>query len=154
MLLRSAVQSGRSFVVRSKAITVSKPASSFLLNSSSKAYSVAEANNDSCNLARYFSDTTKKSLTQLIKELRASTGAPMVECKKALTAEGVEGDIEKAADWLRQHGSAKASLKVSGRDASEGLVGLLLSPDSDKASIVKVSSETDFASRSSAFAGL
>eukprot|EP00560_Eucampia_antarctica_P000744 CAMPEP_0197841824 /NCGR_PEP_ID=MMETSP1437-20131217/46395_1 /TAXON_ID=49252 ORGANISM="Eucampia antarctica, Strain CCMP1452" /NCGR_SAMPLE_ID=MMETSP1437 /ASSEMBLY_ACC=CAM_ASM_001096 /LENGTH=397 /DNA_ID=CAMNT_0043451627 /DNA_START=63 /DNA_END=1259 /DNA_ORIENTATION=- len=98
------------------------------------------------------------SISALIKELRASTGAPMMECKKAL--EAVDGgDLEEAAKWLRTNGSAKVLSKVSGREASEGLVGICFSSsdeseDSDVAAIVKVSSETDFASRSEAFFNL
>jgi len=94
------------------------------------------------------------STAALIKELREQTGAPMMECKKALTAEGVNGDIKLAQDWLRQHGSAKASSKVAGRDALEGLVGMRISDDGLSASLAKVASETDFASRSEVFSGL
>jgi len=78
----------------------------------------------------------------------------MVECKKALSDPDVDGDLTKAADWLRKHGSAKASSKVSGREASEGMVGVTVSPDGRSASIVRVASETDFASRSDAFGRL
>ena len=94
------------------------------------------------------------SLTSLIKELRTQTGAPMVECKQALSDPEVDGDLDKAAEWLRKHGSAKAASKLTGREASEGLVGMLISPDGTSASIVRVASETDFASRSEAFAKL
>lgn len=78
----------------------------------------------------------------------------MVECKKALSDPGVAGDPTKAADWLRKHGSAKASSKVSGREASEGMVGVAVSPDGRSASVVRVASETDFAGRSGAFGAL
>jgi len=98
---------------------------------------------------------------ELIKKLRGATGAPMVECKKAISAEGVEGDYEKATEWLRKHGSAKAASKLAGRDASEGLVGIAISdtstdnencaPANVVGAIVRVTSETDFASRSPAF---
>ena len=94
------------------------------------------------------------SLTSLIKELRTQTGAPMVECKRALSDPDVDGDLAKAAEWLRKHGSAKAASKLTGREASEGLVGLLISQDGTSASIVRVASETDFASRSEAFGKL
>jgi hypothetical protein len=53
-----------------------------------------------------------------LKDLRAMSGAPIVECKKAL--EETDGDVDEAMDWLREHGAAKASKKVSGRDADEG----------------------------------
>ena len=101
-----------------------------------------------------FSTTAKPSLTHLIKELRSSTGAPMVDCKKALSDPEVDGDVDKAAEWLRKHGSAKALSKVGDREASEGLVGLLLAPDGRSAALVRVASETDFASRSEAFGKL
>lgn len=91
------------------------------------------------------------SMDQL-KELRGLSGAPIVDCKKALS--DAEGDIDKAMDWLRQHGAAKASSKVQGREAAEGLVSCMVSDDGKTASIVKVSSETDFAGKSSAFVDL
>ena len=53
-----------------------------------------------------------------LKELRAMSGAPIVDCKKALGE--CDGSVDKAMDWLREHGAAKASKKVSGRDADEG----------------------------------
>ena len=71
----------------------------------------------------------------------------MMECKKALGE--VDNDIQKAKDWLRKHGSAKASSKVAGREALEGLVGIQI--ENNVASLVKVASETDFASRSEVF---
>lgn len=94
------------------------------------------------------------SLTSLIKELRTQTGAPMVECKKALSDPEVDGDLTKAVEWLRKHGSAKAASKLSGREASEGLVGVRTSADGQSASIVRVASETDFSARSEAFGKL
>jgi elongation factor Ts len=87
-----------------------------------------------------------------VKELRALTGAPIVDCKKALGETG--DDLQEALDWLRKHGVAKASKKLSGREAEEGLVACSISPDGKSASIVKVSSETDFAGKSEAFVGL
>ena len=92
------------------------------------------------------------SLPKLIQQLRKATGAPMMECKKALDAE--DNDYEKAADWLRKNGSAKAASKLAGREASEGMVGVAFASASDKASIVRVASETDFASRSQTFTTL
>ena len=73
----------------------------------------------------------------------------MMECKKALSSPEVNNDIELAKEWLRKHGSAKASSKVAGREALEGLVGIQITEDT--ASLVKVASETDFASRSEVF---
>ena len=75
-----------------------------------------------------------------------------MDCKKALAETG--GDLEQALDWLRQHGAAKASKKLSGREAEEGLVACAVSDDGKSASIVKVSSETDFAGKSEAFVRL
>lgn len=57
-------------------------------------------------------------------------------------------------DWLREHGVAKASSKLKGREAAEGLIGVKIAEDGASASLVKVSSETDFASRSPAFVSL
>ena len=73
----------------------------------------------------------------------------MMECKKALSTPEVDHDLEKAQEWLRKYGSAKASSKVAGREALEGLVGINI--EGGRASIVKVASETDFASRSETF---
>lgn len=91
-----------------------------------------------------------------LKDLRARTGAPMVECKKALehaVKEESSVDLQTLAmDWLREHGAAKASSKVQGRETTEGLVGMALSKE--KGCLVKVSAETDFAGRSSTFVQL
>jgi len=62
----------------------------------------------------------KKIPLELVAELRACTGAGMMDCKKAL--EETDGDLEKAVDVLRQKGAAKAD-KRAGREASEGLIG-------------------------------
>lgn len=101
------------------------------------------------------SSTAKRgfaSMMSMVKELREASGAPIVDCKKALTEN--DGDIEKSLDWLRQHGTAKASKKLGDREAEEGLVACAVSEDGKSASIVKVSSETDFAGKSDAFVGL
>ena len=92
------------------------------------------------------------SIMSQVKELRVASGAPIVDCKKALTETG--GDIEKSLDWLRQHGSAKASKKLSDREAEEGLVACAVSKDGKSASIVKISAETDFAGKSDVFVSL
>ena len=75
-----------------------------------------------------------------------------MECKKALQAVG--DDLSAAMDWLREHGAAKASSKVQGRETTEGLVGLKVAADGKSAALVKVASETDFAGRSSKFVDL
>ena len=81
-----------------------------------------------------------------VKELREKTGAGMMDCKKALTA--VNGDMEKAVDWLREHGIAKAEKKQS-RIAAEGLCQILV--DGNKAVVVEVNSETDFVASNEKF---
>ncbi|EJK49456.1 hypothetical protein THAOC_31668 [Thalassiosira oceanica] len=105
---------------------------------------------------RFYCTTSpaRASTAQLVKQLRELTGAPMMECKKALSDPEVGNDVQKAKEWLRKHGSAKASSKVAGREANEGLVGIQISNAGDGgqvASLVKVASETDFASRSDVF---
>ena len=70
-----------------------------------------------------------------VKQLREITGAPMMECKNALVAEG--GDVDKAAAWLRKKGMAIAG-KKSGRDASQGLIAVKVSESGDSAAIIEV----------------
>ena len=86
--------------------------------------------------------------TALIKELRERTGAGMLDCKKALEENG--GDIEKAIDWLREKGIAKAA-KKSGRVAAEGLVFAAVSADRKKGAILEFNSETDFVAKNNEF---
>jgi len=86
--------------------------------------------------------------TALIKELRERTGAGMLDCKKALEENG--GDIEKAIDWLREKGIAKAA-KKSGRVAAEGLVFAAVSADRKKGTILEFNSETDFVAKNDEF---
>ncbi len=83
-----------------------------------------------------------------VKELREATGAGMMDCKKALVA--VDGDMEKAIDYLRENGLMKAA-KKAGRIASEGLVRLAFSEDGTAASAVEVNSETDFVAKNPEF---
>jgi elongation factor Ts len=85
----------------------------------------------------------------MLKELRTISGAPIVECKKALQSS--DNDLNAAIDWLREHGAAKATSKVQGRESTEGLVAIYISSDGKSGSIVRVSSETDFAGRSDKF---
>ena len=82
----------------------------------------------------------------LVKELRDSTGAGMMDAKKALTE--TNGDMEAAVDWLRTKGLAKAA-KKSGRTAAEGLVGTYVS--NGLGVMVEVNSETDFVSKNAEF---
>ena len=86
--------------------------------------------------------------TALIKELRERTGAGMLDCKKALEENG--GGIEKAIDWLREKGIAKAA-KKSGRVAAEGLVFAAVSADRKKGAILEFNSETDFVAKNDEF---
>lgn len=82
-----------------------------------------------------------------VKELRAQTGAGMLDCKKALQESS--GDFEQAADWLRKKGLAKAA-KKSGRVAAEGLVQAYIH-GGRVGVIVEVNSETDFVARNEDF---
>lgn len=83
---------------------------------------------------------------ELIKTLRERTGAGMMDCKKALDSSN--GDIEAAIDWLREKGIAKAA-KKEGRIAAEGLTAIAVKDN--KASMVEVNVETDFASKNEKF---
>jgi elongation factor Ts len=82
----------------------------------------------------------------LVKELRETSGAGMMDCKKALTESG--GDLEAAVDWLRKKGLAAAA-KKAGRVAAEGLVGVAAA--GTKGAVVEVNSETDFVARNDGF---
>ena len=84
----------------------------------------------------------------LVKQLREKTGAGMMDCKKVLTE--TDGDMEKAAELLRERGMAKAA-KKSGRIAAEGLVAAYVSADKKIGSIVEVNAETDFVAENEEF---
>ncbi|MDH5464254.1 MAG: translation elongation factor Ts [Thiovulaceae bacterium] len=86
-----------------------------------------------------------------VKELRASTDAPMMDCKKALTEN--DGDMEKATAWLRERGVAKSAKKAD-RVAAEGSIGFKVSSDFKTASLVEVNSETDFVAQNDGFKDL
>jgi elongation factor Ts len=86
---------------------------------------------------------------QMVKELRDSTGAGMMDCKSALTENN--GDMEAAVDWLRKKGLSKAA-KKAGRVAAEGLIGVQVK--GVKGVVVEVNSETDFVARNDLFQGL
>lgn len=83
-----------------------------------------------------------------VKELREISGAGMMDCKKALS--NTDGDMDKAIEWLRENGLAKA-VKKSGRIAAEGIVAVDVNEDGKKASIVEVNSETDFVAKNEKF---
>lgn len=85
---------------------------------------------------------------ELVKELREKTGAGMMDCKKVLTE--TDGDMEKAAELLRERGIAKAA-KKSGRVAAEGLVATYVTSDRKVGSIIEVNAETDFVAKNDEF---
>ena len=84
----------------------------------------------------------------LVKQLREKTGAGMMDCKKAL--EACEGSMDKAVDWLREKGIAKAAKKES-RIAAEGLCKIKV--EGNTAVMVEVNSETDFVAKNAEFTG-
>jgi elongation factor Ts len=86
---------------------------------------------------------------QMVKELRESTGAGMMDCKAALSE--TDGDMAAAQDWLRKKGLSKAA-KKAGRVAAEGLIGVQI--QGTKGVVVEVNSETDFVARNDLFQGL
>ena len=85
----------------------------------------------------------------LVKQLRGTSGAGMMDCKKALEETG--GDIDAAIDWLRTKGLATAA-KKSGRVAAEGLVAINVAGTS--AAMIELNAETDFVSRNDDFQSL
>lgn len=86
---------------------------------------------------------------QDVKALRDKTGAGMMDCKKALTE--CDGDIDKASDWLREKGIAKAAKKAD-RIAAEGATRVAV--DGNTAVIFEVNSETDFVAKNEQFLAL
>lgn len=86
---------------------------------------------------------------QMVKELRETSGAGMMDCKAALVE--TKGDMAGAQDWLRKKGLSKAA-KKAGRVAAEGLIGI--SVKGTKGVVVEVNSETDFVARNDLFQGL
>ena len=85
----------------------------------------------------------------LVKELRERTGAGMMDCKKAL--QQTDGDVEKAIDYLRENGIAKAAKKAD-RIAAEGLS--YIEVKGNKAVILEINSETDFVAKNEKFVAL
>ena len=84
-----------------------------------------------------------------VKNLREKTGAGMLDCKKAL--DECKGDIDKAVDWLREKGIAKAAKKAD-RIAAEGLAQIFI--DGNKAAVIEVNCETDFVAKNEEFKAL
>ena len=85
---------------------------------------------------------------KVVMELRAQTGAGMMDCKKALKE--TNGDMEKAIDFLREKGLAAAAKKAS-RIAAEGLVGSYLCEKCGAAALVEINCETDFVAKTDEF---
>ena len=88
------------------------------------------------------------SLTELIKQLRERTGAGLLDCKAALSA--TDNDLDKACDWLREKGIAKAAKKAN-RIAAEGLALTKTCEKCGKTVILEVNCETDFVSKGDQF---
>ncbi len=89
--------------------------------------------------------------TEMIKQLRAATSAPMLDCRKAL--QEANGDYQKAVDWLREKGMATAA-KRADRDASNGVVEIYSHGGGRVGVMVEVNCETDFVARSEKFRAL
>lgn len=86
-----------------------------------------------------------------VKELRAKTGAGIMDCKEALKEN--EGDIGQAADWLRQKGISKAE-KKSSRETSEGRIGSYIHMGGRVGVLVEINCETDFVAKTDEFNNL
>ena len=84
----------------------------------------------------------------LVKDLREKTGAGMLDCKKALVESG--GDMNKAVDYLREKGLAKAA-KKAGRATSEGFIGSYIHSNGKIAVLVELKCETDFVAKNEQF---
>jgi elongation factor Ts len=87
----------------------------------------------------------------LVRDLRQKTGAGVMDCKKALKE--TQGNIDKAIEFLRQKGLAKAAKRV-GRKAEEGLIGAYIHPGDRIGVLVEVNCETDFVARTQEFKDL
>ncbi len=86
-----------------------------------------------------------------VKKLRQATDAPMMDCKKALSA--CDNDFNKAIEFLRERGISKLAKKVD-RVAAEGSIGLKISVDFKRATLVEINSETDFVAQNDGFKDL
>ncbi len=85
---------------------------------------------------------------ELVRELRERTGAPMMDCKKALVEN--DGDLDQGIEWLRKHGMATAA-KKAGRHAGEGVVGSYIHAGGQIGVLVEINCETDFVARTDDF---
>ena len=93
----------------------------------------------------------KKITASDVKKLRDMTGAGMMDCKRALTE--TEGDLEKAIDFMRARGAAKAAKRAE-KSANEGTIGSYVHFDSRTAVIVELNCETDFVANTDEFKAL
>jgi elongation factor Ts len=109
---------------------------------------VASTSTSTCTSTSTFSKFFSSSTLALVKTLRQKTGAPIVECKKALAAQN--NDLDLAIDHLRKMGVAAAA-KRSGNEASEGLVAVAVANDLKRGIAVELNSETDFVARNEMF---
>ncbi len=91
---------------------------------------------------------SKKIPAELVKQLRQATGAGILDCRKAL--EEADGDLERAAEILREWGIAKAAKKMS-REAREGIIGTYVHMGGKMAGMVELNCETDFVARTPEF---
>lgn len=87
----------------------------------------------------------------MVKELRESTGAGMMDCKKALVE--TDGNMELAVDKLREAGLGKAA-KKAGNVAAEGLITIVVNDDFTKATMTEINSQTDFVAKNDGFINL
>jgi len=90
----------------------------------------------------------KEIPAKLVAELRARTGAGMMDCKKALEEAG--GDIDRAVDILRKKGAAKAD-KRAGREATQGVIASYVHHNARVAVLVELNCETDFVASTDEF---
>jgi elongation factor Ts len=92
--------------------------------------------------------STPEVPAKLVKQLRDETGAPMMDCKRALQETNL--DFDEARRWLRERGMAQAA-KRAGRETTEGLVGYRLADDGRKGAMVAVGCETEPVAKSDEF---
>lgn len=88
---------------------------------------------------------------QMVKDLRAATGAGVLDCRKAL--ENTQGDVARATEMLREKGFSQAA-KKAGRETKEGMIGSYIHMGSRVAALVEVDCESDFVARTADFQAL
>lgn len=92
-----------------------------------------------------------KITAEMVKELRAATGAGVLDCRNALAE--AEGDFDKAVEYLRKQGMAEAA-KRKGREANEGVIAAYIHADKRIGAMVELNCETDFVARTDEFQNL